>query len=460
MMQRRRGRRVWVLLAGLLAFSGAGEAWGQAQGPQRMVITLRDAVRRAVNVSPEVREVRMQVEAAKAKKQQADSARLPQGEAIGLLGPSPQARGDQVSSPDTKTRISGLDAFEKITITLIQPLYTFGKISGFREAAERNILVQEAKVDEKVQDVILRTKQIYYGLRLAKEVQNLILEIQDQLDQTITKTEGFLRRGSPEADEVDLHKLRTFAAEVRRNRNEAEKGLELARAALRAFLNLPEDVEVEPAEARLLPDPRPVADVKAQVDEALRLRPELTQARQGLVATRALIEAERSNFYPQIFIAARGNYGNAPNRTVIDNPFVPDEFNTREAGAVLGFKLNIDFGITRGRVREKEADHLRVEQLKQFAETGIPLQVRKAYLELLEARKNIQASEDAYMNARKWMVAAAANVDFGIGEAKDLADAVLAFAKMRAENFRAIYNYNLALADLDHATGRAVAEIR
>ena len=47
-----------------------------------------------------------------------------------------------------------------------------------------------------------------------------------------------------------------------------------------------------------------------------------------------------------------------------------------------------------------------------------------------------------------------ANFDLGIGEAKDVADALASFARLRADNFRAIYNYNLALANLDHATGR------
>jgi len=113
----------------------------------------------------------------------------------------------------------------------------------------------------------------------------------------------------------------------------------------------------------------------------------------------------------------------------------------------------VDFGITSGKVRVAQAEHMQVQEKKNFAERFIPLQVRKARADIEEARKAIEATREGYLNARKWLVAAVANFDLGIGEAKDVADALATFARLRADNFRAIYNYNLALANLDHATG-------
>ncbi|MDH3603862.1 MAG: hypothetical protein OEU26_29995, partial [Candidatus Tectomicrobia bacterium] len=65
-----------------------------------------------------------------------------------------------------------------------------------------------------------------------------------------------------------------------------------------------------------------------------------------------------------------------------------------------------------------------------------------------------------YRNGRKWFVAALANFDLGVGEGKDLADAAVAYATMRAGYFQAVYNYNLAVAKLDHAAGRDVAMVQ
>ena len=41
-----------------------------------------------------------------------------------------------------------------------------------------------------------------------------------------------------------------------------------------------------------------------------------------------------------------------------------------------------------------------------------------------------------------------------------VADAALAYAKLRAGYFQAVYNYNLGFAKLDHAAGRDVAVVQ
>jgi hypothetical protein len=47
-----------------------------------------------------------------------------------------------------------------------------------------------------------------------------------------------------------------------------------------------------------------------------------------------------------------------------------------------------------------------------------------------------------------------------VGPGKDVADAAVAYAKMRASYFQAVFNYNIGLAKLDHAAGRDVAMIQ
>jgi hypothetical protein len=52
-------------------------------------------------------------------------------------------------------------------------------------------------------------------------------------------------------------------------------------------------------------------------------------------------------------------------------------------------------------------------------------------------------------------VAALANFDFGIGPGKEIFDSLENYAKMRADYFRSIYNYKMALANLSYAIGEA-----
>ncbi|MBI4381577.1 MAG: TolC family protein [candidate division NC10 bacterium] len=432
-------------------------AWAQAPAPSA-VYTLKDLIQRALATSPEIRQFQRGAEVAMAKKDQADAARYPQIELTAVVGPSPRARGTVVDSPDRKDSPTINNVFEIVEMTLVQPLYTFGKISSFREAADAGVRVDRAKVEEKASDVILRIKELYYGRLLTSDLLSLIDEISEDLDKAIEKTERQLKADAPGVDEVDLYKLKAFRGEALRNRYETQKGFDLATAALRTFAGLDPGQPLELDAKGLDAAPRQAEPEEQAIGTALDLRSEMHQVRAGLKATEALVRAEESSLYPQFFLGVNGYYAQAGNRTRQQNPFAYDPLNDRFVAVVLGLKYNLDFGITRGKIRAAQAEHLRVQETKQFAEQGIPLQVRKAHRELVEAKESIRATEEGWRNARKWLVAAKANFDLGVGDARDLGQAVEAYAKLRAENFKGMYNYNLALANIEHATGRDVKE--
>ncbi len=445
-----------LALIGALALSGT--AW--AEGPEaKGAYSLKDLIQRALATSPEIRQFQRGAEVAMAKQDQADAARYPQIELKAFVGPSPRARGSvETGSPDRKDKPVINNVFERVEMTLIQPLYTFGKITGLREAAAEGVKVDKARVEEKASDMILRVKELYYGRLLASDLLGLIDEISGDLDKAIEKTERQLKAEAPEVDEVDLYKLKAFRGEVLKNRNEARKGFDLATTALRTFAGLDPGQPLELDAKGLDVPPKQLEPEDQAIGTALDLRPEMTQVRAGLKATEALVQVEESSLYPQFFLAVEGLYAQAGNRVYQRNPFIFDPLNDRFLAVVLGLKYDLDFGITRGKIRAAQAEHLKIRETKQFAEQGIPLQVRKAHREIAEAKENIRATDEGWRNARKWLVAAKANFDLGVGDARDLGEAVGTYAKLRAENFKAMYNYNLAVANLEHATGRDVKE--
>ncbi|MDE2058120.1 MAG: TolC family protein [candidate division NC10 bacterium] len=461
MMNAGRARRAhWVVLPLALITTVATVLPASAQSPEpKASYSLKDLIQRTLATSPEIRQMERGAEAAMAKKDQADAGRLPQIEVTGVVGPSSRARGTvEGGSPDRKDKPTVNNVFERVEMQLVQPLYTFGKLTGFREAAEQGVKVEKAKVDEKAADLILKVKELYYGRLLASDMLGLIDEINEDLDKAIEKTERQLKAEVPGADEMDLYKLKAFRGEVLKNREEAQKGFDLATGGLMFYAGLDRTKPFELDTIGLEVTPKEVAPVDRGMDMALELRPEMTQVRAGLKATESLVKAEESNLYPQFFVALNGVYAQAGNRTRQQNPFAYDPLNDRYAVVVLGFKYNLDFGITRGKIRVAQAEHLKVGDMKLFAEQGVPLQVRKAHRELTEAQEALKATEDGWRNAKKWLVAAKANYDLGVGESRELGQAAETYARLRADNFKAMYNYNLALANIEHATGQAVKE--
>lgn len=447
---------ILVLLAPLSAASQEQPTREQ----KKLVISLEEAVKRALEVSAEIREARAGVDESRSKQTQAEAAKWAQLEANIFGGPSPESELRSSSGViDSKSETSDLvinGAFGRAQITLIQPLYTFGKISSFREAAARGIEVSEAAVDKKASEVALQVKQFYYGYLLAREIREFVDGIRDELQKALDKAERQVEAGSPGATLSDVYKLRAFLAEVDKNIGEAEEGLKLAQRALRMALRLEEDVAFELADEKLTPAKADPRSVESYLEAAKELRPEFIQLEAGIKARKALVDAAVADTYPVFYAALLADVAESTNRDRSQVPIITDPLDHVFGGVVVGLKWHFDFGITRGKIDEARAQYIQLLHKQDFAEHGIPLQVRKAHLELEKAEQDIETTKRGYREARRWLVTAVANFDLGIGEARDLADALSTYARMRADNFRAIYNQRIALANLAFVTGEAV----
>ncbi|MHC1696476.1 MAG: TolC family protein [Geobacteraceae bacterium] len=447
--------RIMTLHCALFLLSAAPLFAGEAsQG--KLVLGLDDCIRRALTTSPELGESRADIELAEAKLNEAKAHRLPQIEFLGLLGPVSKARGNQVNSSDRIDHLHGLTIFARGDATIVQPLYTFGKISERMSAATHGIEVDRAKKAQKANEISLKVKEYYYGLLLARELKALVTEVGESLDKARDKARKLLDKGSANVDALDIYKLDAFSGTVRKYTEEAQKGESLALEALRVQMGLPVDAVFDIATIRLTPEENMTrADLSSYLEAAKLKRPEYKQLQEGLQARAALVKAAKADYYPDLFLGGYLSGAYSPDRDRVTNPWVPDEFNHLWAGIALGLKWKIDFGITSAKVAQEQAQYNRLISTNDYANANIPLQIRKAYLEREEAEKSIAANRDAYSNAKKWAVAAIANFDIGIGPAKEIFDSLQSYATMRSDYFRSIYNYKMSLANLDYAVGEA-----
>ena len=454
---------VWVMIIFyLLIFPLKNESTYAEDGntSTRELLTLEECIKRALTISPEVKEKEYDLEIARVKLKEVNAYRFPKLTFLGMVGPAPKARGDHIDSPDSVTELHGVTDFERIDINMIQPLYTFGKISNRIKAATHGINVKNAMVVQKETDIVLKTKEYYYGLLLAREIRKIIVNVKRDLDTAKEDIIDLLERGSENVDEADLHKLDTYYGEVEKYLQEVKKSIRLAHSALKMVVGLSGDIDFDIASTSLKQVDKEIGDLGLHTEKAKEMRPEFAQIKEGLLAYGSLVKVASSGYYPSIFLGGHFSYAHSTGRTMIKNPFINDTFNHLYGGVVVGAKWDIDFGITKAKVETAQAERLKLTKTMDFAEAGIPLQVKKAYLEAEEAKNNIISSKKSYKAAKKWLVIAGANFDMGIGPAKEIFDAALAYVKMKAEYFKSIYNYNIALANLSHATGEDCEEIK
>ena len=463
MRQRTTWRRVVTVVAVSLSLLpcarvGAQTAGGAPSGRQTVTLSLEQSLRMALSRSPTVRQAEAEVEGLRGKQLQALGAGYPQVELTTVLGPSPRARGNQVSSPDDQYSPDITGVFVRGGLEIIQPLFTWGLITNARLAAEHGVRATQAGVDVRTREVALRVKEAYWGVVVARTLREFLLEIRELVDQAAERTQRLLESGF--TTEIDVYRLLTGKAELEKNLALVDKTLDLARTALATWTGQPPGTLVEPADRALPADLKDLPALERFIEDARARRPEFAQLRDGLSARQALVEVERAKRYPLVFAGIFGSAAYATNRDRLDNPFVQDPLRHLAIGPVIGFRYNLDFGIATGRIKEAEAEVQKLEALRDFAQEEIPLQVRQAHGVVVEAKRNAQAFEEAHTHAKKMLVAASSNYDFGLGEPRDLADAVAAYAKSRGEDLQALYAYVFGLERLAHVAGLDLEEVR
>lgn len=445
-----------TLAVGFAALFSASTALAGSPGHTTLVLDLDECIRSALQTSPEIGEAQADLAFTSSKLEEAKSYRYPQINIMSLFGPAPGAKQNDIS-PYVKTdkafSIRDLTWFTSADVMITQPLWTFGKISENMKAATHGMEVDKSRKRQKANEVALEVKKYYYGVLLARELQNVLAELQLYMLQGKQKVQQMIDNESASGDPMDLFKIDAYSGAVNKYMEEAIKGEKLALAALKARLTLGDTVDVNVAAERLEMPREQTPELSAVVERARTQRPEFRQLAEGTAARTALVEAARSNYYPDVFLAGIFSWAYADDRERIKNPYISDTFNHAYGGVALGIKWKLDFGITGAKVAAEQAQLNRLSSTKRYADSYIPLQVQKAWLEMQEQQKNVSITQHAYQSARKWGAAALANFDFGVGNPRDVFDAVEVYGKMKAAHYQAIYDYLMAKANLDYAMG-------
>ncbi len=444
---------MWVgILAVSLVFGVCEAAEEETQKTEKIVLTLQQLIDRTIEKSPEIGERRSEVVAARSELDQVKGAYYPQVESVALVGPVGDAKkpvvvGTRIHDPSS----DGIGIFGRFDFTVSQPLYTFGKLSNRKEAASSGVRAREYRLLEKKFDLVLKVKQLYYALILARAGMDAVDEATGFFNDARTRMDRLLKMGSSNVIESDLYRLDAYRADTKRSQAEAEKGLKVAYFALKSLISLPPGMEFDVAE-KTLPSGEASADLDVYIQSALEQRPEFKQLDEALAAQRFLVQAVQSDLYPSFFVALEGSLAGAPNRETWHNPYISDEFNHANVGVVAGVKWNFDFSLS-PKVDKEQAELQKLLHSKAVGKLNIPIQVAKSYQEAKEWRVSAEAYRTAAVASRKWVVTALANFDMGVGTADDMLRAIEKYGQNQGKYLEALFNYNLSLAELKYAAG-------
>jgi outer membrane protein len=452
---------LWARLGGAalgLIFLLAPLAAGAAAPP---VLNLKQLTIMALKYSPEVKSSKSDVTLAQEQKNEAHGYRWPQFDAVALGGVVPNAQRGEVRQvgknktlyyPDPSGSIHGVNVFGNLSFTLIQPLYTFGKIAYREEAAANNIVVKKSGVDLKKGEVMFQVAQAYYGLILSNQGKDAVADARTYLRDARERVTRLLRVNSPNVKESDRYRLAMYEGGVEKFAAQAEEGSKVAYQALKALVGYGPNQNFQVPQE--LPTPTaPAGGLDHYIRLALELRPEFTQLKRGLAARQLLVDAAKADRYPSFFFAVLGQVAGAPGRDHTPDPYVNDFFNGVGALPTVGAQWHFDFGILKAKIGQAKAELDKLQNDEKTALMGIPVEVARDYGKVKENYKASLGLEKAYVNARRWLVTAFSNFDMGLGKMEDIFQAFERFGNFRGDYLLALYDYNLAVAQLDKSTG-------
>ncbi len=449
------------VFVGLIFLAAAASI--NAQSPAPRVLTLPELIAMAVANSPQIAQIKSETAAVRGDLDQVTAAYYPQFESTLITGPvsdavEPRVQGDHIIDPSPGFGDFELGIFGRLEFILTQPIYTFGKLEYRKAAAQCGLRGQKHQIRLQRSEIVLMVKELYYALVLARQGLGAADEAEKYYDDAYTRIESLLKMESDNADQSDLYKIEAYRADAERFRAEANKGVQVSYFALKQLIGLPAGENFD-LPAKALPQEGPKMKNQADyIQSALSQRSELKGLQEGIKVRQFLVEAACSDRWPTFFMALKGSFAGAPGRDNFDSAYFGDEFNHAYAGVIVGMQWEFDFGIKKARVAKARARHRKMVHTLDYATMSIPIQVNKAYQDVIHWETAVKTSDKAAGAARKWVITAFANFDMGIGTAKNISDAIDRYGHNRGNYIEALYRYNIALAQLEFVVGATISQ--
>jgi len=338
--------------------------------------------------------------------------------------------------------------------TLSQQLYTGGSVQKGAEAAREVLQGSEQSFQRTRQQVAFAVKQTYYGLLTAEEGVQVAQEVVNSAQEHLRIAK--LRYDAGVAPQYDVLAAEARVARVEQELISAQSGRDTAWANLATVMG----VTIPGGTKLSTPRPMEVAPggLTELTDEALAERPDLKVAHADIAATKAQLAVARAARQPTITGAV--SWSLQPKVTI------PGEQLGLAPGSELVVSQNSGYvsfsaawslfngGYVYGSIRAAQARQRQAEQAFENLRLQIGLDVKTAYFALRGAQAQLTAARKEVEQAQEAHRIATLRYQEGVGTSVEILDAEANLEGARTRLNQAVFGLNLALAQLDLATGR------
>jgi outer membrane protein TolC len=378
---------------------------------------------------------------------------VPETELTLETGVVPAARGTALDSPDEMDSLDSLGGFYKVGLTVVQPLYTFGRLSHLEQTAREGMGAAAAKTGLTVQEISLLAIQTYWQLSSARRALSLAGELRDNFNTLVAETKARLEDEDSEVDDGDLLEVKSSTYGIEKTYLDAGEDLRVATFALRTLVGSAEGDAFDTADETSPELGFGVNEIERHLAEKGSSTKEVELLEAASRALKSKINLLRSDRYPVVFLAAGAGHARAPNRDDQTNPFVVDNFNYSRLGAEIGLKWKPNIYKKNLEVEEMEKEYGALLETIEALKRKAAVEASAALGGAVQNRNLLEAARVSLKASRSWLRLSVENWDLGIGEVNRLLDAYEAYYRMKGVEIVMELEYNLSLAMVADALG-------
>jgi outer membrane protein len=429
---------IMLILSGLYSYAPAQE---------KLILTLEDSIRMALEQNPYHLAAEEKISAAKAQMREAASGFFPSLSASGLQTLDEKVMELEFPSmipgqPPQKVQVDFTRDYQ-FSLSLSLPLYTGGRLKGGFRQAKYNLETSQEVVRQSRHLTVFNTKSAFYGYLLASEFVKVSQE-------AVSVAEKFLKNvkaqyGVGMASKFDLLRSEVQLANLQPQLIKARNSLKAAELGLKTVLGLDLSRPVE-IMGRLEYNPYE-AEVENSIAIALQNRPELKQMNFQKKMAAEMLKLTRAEYLPTVAITGSYNYWADALNLKKDNWSNYYAVNLAVSLPIFnGFSTAAKMGQTKAMIRE--LDHT-VTGLRET----IKLEVRQAFLSLQEARESLLSQEKNVEQALESLRIAELNFTEGMVTTLEVSSTQAQLTQARTNYSQALFDYMMAVAQLERAMG-------
>lgn len=431
-------------------------------------VSLEEFIQTGIENSGQIAFERQNVDMAENQIKQANSNRyLPKVELSTQHGVVPGVESDRLDlskneyylDPNLENDWNNWAVFTRAEVSAVQPIFTWGALRNAVKAAESAATAAKERFEKQKADIEIRLFELYQSYLLTSEIMRLLDEAENKIEDIEQQINEQREEGNSDIDESEIFKFEIFKSEFAMQAAEVRENAAMTKRIWRYVLQSDNGTKYIPASQFLDPLPEEIRELDYYRANAVANRSEIKAVEAGINAAEHGIKANKFKSYPSLFLGLSGSFAATPNRPRQSNPFIINNTNYATGAVGIGIRQNLDFFSINADIEKSRIQYDQARYLKEAALDGIILELNDAYKNASLSKIRVDKTDEALVTGKKWLRQEQLDYDFGIGDTKDLIDAMQKELELRVELQRRIFEFNNNMAELYRTAGLPLMQL-